>query len=137
MTNAHAIVDAFEARTLPKSDWTHAAHLVVGLTYVLHKPLPDAMRCMRDRVRAYNEATGVANTATTGYHETITRFFIVAIAQHVARASDADFDAIASTLLTGPCADSRAPLHFWSKERLMSTEARAMWIEPDRHPLIF
>jgi len=30
------VVQRFITRTLPKVEWTHAAHLVVGLWHVLH-----------------------------------------------------------------------------------------------------
>ena len=41
-------------RSLPKVQWTHADH------------------DMPRMIRAYNEATGVPNTDTSGYHETVT-----------------------------------------------------------------
>ena len=58
-------------RTLPKREWTHAAHFAVAF-WLLGRSDSDAMRDMRGLIRAYNEASGVANTDTTGYHETIT-----------------------------------------------------------------
>ncbi len=58
-------------RTLPKKEWTHAAHFAAAF-WVLRRPDMDAARDMPGLIRAYNEATGVANTDTTGYHETIT-----------------------------------------------------------------
>ena len=58
-------------RTLPKSEWTHAAHFAAAV-WVLTRPDMDAARDMPGLIRAYNTATGVANTDTEGYHETIT-----------------------------------------------------------------
>ena len=63
--------DAFMAKTLPKPDWTHEAHFAVALC-LLADETRDVFREMPLRIRAYNEATGVANTETEGYHETIT-----------------------------------------------------------------
>ena len=58
-------------RSLPKSEWTHAAHFAAAV-WLLGRPNMNAARDMPGLIRAYNEATGVANTDTSGYHETIT-----------------------------------------------------------------
>jgi hypothetical protein len=56
--------------SLPKPRWTHAAHFATALWF---RQDLDASRAMPRLIRAYNEATGVANTDTEGYHETITQ----------------------------------------------------------------
>jgi len=58
-------------RSLPKIEWTHAAHFAVAL-WLLQQPEMQAERDMPGLIRGYNEATGVPNTDTGGYHETIT-----------------------------------------------------------------
>ena len=58
-------------RSLPKVEWTHAAHFAAAL-WLLRQPEMYADRDMPRMIRAYNEATGVPNTDTSGYHETIT-----------------------------------------------------------------
>src|SRR6185503_10805537 len=58
-------------RTLPKPEWTHAAHFAAAF-WLLRRPEMHAFREMPALIRAYNEATGVPNTDTGGYHETIT-----------------------------------------------------------------
>ena len=70
------MVREFIARTLPKSAWTHNAHLRVGLWHALRYRDAAALELLRERISAYNEATGVPNTAQSGYHETITRFYL-------------------------------------------------------------
>src|SRR5882724_239676 len=62
-------LSAFEDGTYPKSDWTHAAHLVAGSSYLYTLGHNTALDYMRDRVRHYNLATGGQNTATGGYQE--------------------------------------------------------------------
>jgi hypothetical protein len=32
--------------------------------------------------------------------------------------------------------DKNLPFRYWSRERLMSPEARAGWVEPDLEPLV-
>src|SRR5258707_10140314 len=62
----------FESGTLPRERWTHHAHLAVGLWYLSHFPEEDAMKLIREGIKRYNLAVGIANTRTSGYHETIT-----------------------------------------------------------------
>ena len=122
-------------RTLPKAEWTHEAHLRVGLWHVLEHGEDEALALLRQRIRTYNEATGGTNTATAGYHETITRFYVRVIARFVATADRTmPLDELADQLIAR---HGRAdlPLSHYSAERLCSTEARARWVEPDRAPL--
>ncbi|MFZ9415304.1 MAG: hypothetical protein ACO3CS_10630, partial [Alphaproteobacteria bacterium] len=69
------IVHRFRARTLPREAWTHQAHLAVGLWHVLRHGEDAALAMLRDGIRAYNEAVGVPNSDTRGYHETVTRYY--------------------------------------------------------------
>ena len=52
-------------RSLPKAEWTHAGHFAAAF-WLLRSPEIDAVREMPGFIRAYNEATGVANTDTGG-----------------------------------------------------------------------
>jgi hypothetical protein len=126
---------AFCERTLPKGQWTHEAHLRVGLWHVLRHPADRALDLLRERISAYNVATETANTDDAGYHETITRFFVTRISQFVAAADRTrPIDDLAAELIL-LLGDARAPLEFYSRERLMSVEARRGWVEPDLQPL--
>ena len=91
------IANALINKTLPKSEWTHHAHLQTGLWHVLHHDAATAMNLMRERIRAYNLCTGVANTDTTGYHETITCFYLIVIRAFTQKCPpDMDIDALAA-----------------------------------------
>src|SRR4051794_39638968 len=50
---------AFLERSLPKAEWTHAAHLRVGLWHLLRSPPDEALARMRSGIRQYNVACGV------------------------------------------------------------------------------
>ncbi len=67
-----AFLAAFESCTLPKAQWTHAAHLLTGACYVHTLGQADAIKRMRTCVKRYNDSVGGKNTETSGYHETIT-----------------------------------------------------------------
>ena len=68
------IVSGFRAKTLPSKEWTHEAHLITGLWYVINFGYDEALVQMQARIRTYNEANGGMNTDSSGYHETITVF---------------------------------------------------------------
>jgi len=120
-------------RTLPKAEWTHAAHFAAAV-WLLAEPGRDAPAEMPGLIRAYNTATGVANTDTEGYHETITQASLRAAAAALRGRTRAG--ALAH-LLAGPCGRSDWLLAHWTRPRLFSPEARRAWVEPDLAPLPF
>ena len=123
-------------RTLPKPEWTHAAHFAAAV-WVLTRPDMDAFRDMPGLIRAYNEATGVPNTDTEGYHESITLASLRAARAHLAERPAAPLSESLATLLAGPHGGSAWPLAYWTKPVLFSPAARRAWVEPDLQPLPF
>ena len=73
------IVQGFQKQTLPKEEWTHQAHLINGLYYVMAEGVEESVQLMRDGVKRYNLSVGTQNTDTGGYHESITIFFMHAL----------------------------------------------------------
>jgi adenylate kinase family enzyme len=123
----------FVACAGPAKEWTHAAHLAVGLWHV-HRYGPDeALQRLRHGIRRLNESHGGVNSTTAGYHETITAVYVQLLAQYLERCtSDVPLGMHAIGLLAGPVAAKDALLTFYTRDRLMSTIARAEWVEPDR-----
>jgi hypothetical protein len=132
-----ALVAAFVARTLPKPAWTHVAHLRVGLWHVRRLGETRAVAALRERIRAYNEAVGTANTDSSGYHETLTVFYVRLIADFLepttAATDGADEDLEAR--LIEYCGARDLPLEYYSRDRLLSVEARREWVPPDLKPI--
>jgi len=126
-----AFIRDFEARSLSKSRWTHHAHLVVGIWYLTHHSPDAALSIVRQRIRAYNEAVGTANTDSSGYHETLTRLFLRGIAAHISVQSGESLPSSLALLLQSPLAHKDWPLSFYTRERLFSVAARHEWLEPD------
>jgi len=91
----------------------------------------ESLDLLRGRIRAYNEATGGVNSDSAGYHETITRLYIVLIREFV-RSADRGrpTDDLVRELIER-IGDRRLPLRYYSRERLFSAEARLGWVEPD------
>jgi len=126
----------FERCAIPAKEWTHAAHLVVGLWHVHRFGADDALVRLRSGIRRLNESHGGVNSETNGYHETITAVFVQLLAQFLESSrTTLSLDMRAIELLAGPLADRDMLFTFYSRERLMSTTARLGWVEPDVAPV--
>ncbi len=134
--DTESLVRLFLDRSLPKPAWTHVAHLRVGLWHVRRFGADLAVDLLRERISRYNESVGTANTSTSGYHETLTVFYVKVIDAFVS--ADASPDQEADTLerrLLEAVGDRELPLRYYSRECLFSTEARRQWVAPDLQPL--
>lgn len=89
-------------RTLPKPAWTHAAHFAAALWLLACRPELEVSRAMPGIIRAYNQATGVANTDTSGYHERITQASIRAARCFLAAGPPGPLFIICNALLASP-----------------------------------
>jgi hypothetical protein len=125
-------------RSLPKREWTHAGHFAAALWLLRHRGDVYVAAELPTLIRTYNEATGVANTDTGGYQETITRASIRAARSVLDRhAANTSLHVIANDLLASELGRSDWLLRYWSRARLFSIEARRRWVEPDLGPLPF
>ncbi len=77
-----AFIAAWEGGTLPHTDWTHAAHVAVAACYAVRHGAA-ALYWTRAGIARYNTAVGTPNTDTSGYHETLTRFWAEAVARRL------------------------------------------------------
>src|ERR1700734_2160394 len=118
-------------RTLPKSAWTHAAHFAAATWLLITYGESFVVRALPGFIRAYNEATGVANTDTSGYHETITQASIRAADAFLAAGPRRPLFATCNALMASPLGKSEWLLAYWSRPRLFSVEARRAWVDPD------
>jgi len=129
--SARRILEGVAARTLPRPEWTHQAHLVFAAALLADRGLAGAERDAPGLIRAYNESVGGANDDTQGYHHTITLFFLRHINAFLAPFANEGVGRRATRLLASPLAATDYPLAFYSRERLFSTEARRGWLDPD------
>lgn len=131
-----ARVGAFRARTLPKPEWDHFAHLTVGHHYVATYGAVEALARLRGDISRYNEACGVPNSDSRGYHETVTDFYVRSIARYLEQvpASTPLLEQVHG-LLNDKLGSKALAFEFWSRERLLSSEARRRWLEPDLKPI--
>ncbi|HYN85861.1 MAG TPA: hypothetical protein VER32_11455 [Pyrinomonadaceae bacterium] len=135
ISEVEALVRDFESCALGRELWTHAAHLKVALWYLLHHGWDEAVGLTRLGIKRYNAASGVADTPTGGYHETLTVFWLHTVRRFLESRGDEAHapDELARRLVAS--ADKNLPLEFYTRARLMSPEARAAWVAPDLKPL--
>ena len=129
----HGLLD----RTLPKTSWTHAAHFAATLWLLERRPEFEISRKMPGVIRAYNEATGGANTDSSGYHETITQASIRAARAFLAEVPSRPLFVTCNALMQSRLGEPDWLLEYWTGSRLLSVEARRAWLEPDIQPLPF
>ncbi len=129
------LIEQFENCTLPKERWTHEAHFIMAFWYCLQYPLPTAVHKIRDGIKKYNVGVGGQNTDSSGYHETITLFYISAIANFIIANGITELSTHhINGLLQQPFIARDYAYRFYTKEQLTSVEARRIWIEPKLQP---
>lgn len=129
-----AIVRGFEDCTMPDSEFSHPAHLVVAFSYLQLYGLTveEAARRMRAGLYRFLDHHGHDRRK---YNETITLFWIKLVRGFLDRTDTSrPLPAIINELLEA-CGSSQLIYSYYSKERLLSDEARKEWIEPDLMPL--
>jgi hypothetical protein len=126
---------SFEEGTLAKSEWTHGAHVAAAASYLFDSNFERVLPLMRARIRAFNVAVGGANTATSGYHETLTRFWLLIVADSLRQHPPTSrLDAARHAVQV--FGEARA-LHtlYYSGDVVKDSAARREWRPPDLLPL--
>jgi hypothetical protein len=120
------------ARTLPRPEWTHEAHLAATTYLLLKRPDIDVDKELPGLIRAYNESVGGVNSDTEGYQETITRLFLHGVRLFLGEANPKEpLHELVNELLLSPMGRRDWPLRFYSPARLFSVEARRNFVTPD------
>ena len=120
------------ARTLPRSDWTHEAHLAATTYLLTRRPDVNIDDELPGIIRRYNESVGGVNSDSEGYHETITRVFLHGVRLFLAEADPSGtLHELVNELLLSPMGRRDWPLRFYSPARLFSVDARRHFVRPD------
>jgi hypothetical protein len=127
-----SLLRGFDDCTLPREEWTHAAHLTVALWHLLQYDWPEAVERVRRGIKRYNAAHGIVTTPTGGYHETLTIFWLRHVRSFLEAGRNEARSLVALANELTATADKNLPLEHYTRERLFSPEARAAWVEPDK-----
>ncbi len=132
MQEVESLVNAFETRTISPSEWDHQMHLAVCCWYVMNG-FDDVEHRMREGIRSLNREHGVIETASSGYHETLTLFWIAKVRSLVEVCCGPAIVVVGAVV--GGLADPTLVYFHYSRERIASSEARKTWCAPDLHRL--
>lgn len=123
-----AFVKAWEAGELPKAAWTHAAHVAVAACYVVRHG-SSAVDELRRGIKRHNAAVGTLDTATSGYHETLTCFWTGVVSRLVQGFSDPLLAARHAVERVG----GERNLHrlYYTFDIVSDPRARASFVPPD------
>lgn len=133
LTDAELLAQ-FERCTLTAERWHHAEHIRIGYLYLRRHPFEAALERMRVGLKALNTAQAVPESLDRGYHETVTRGWLqlvqVILSEYGPAGTSGEF------LELHPELSQRKSLRlFYSRDRIMSWEAKAGFVEPDLAPL--
>ena len=136
VTNIKVIAREFENKTLPKEQWTHSAHIAVAFVYLdKYKNLGKALSKLRDHIKEYNISVGTENNDNSGYHETLTVFWLKVVSEFCETENQADINELFNNFSKTILASSKLPTKFYSKELLFSKTARQIWTDPNLLPI--
>jgi flavin reductase (DIM6/NTAB) family NADH-FMN oxidoreductase RutF len=123
-------IAAWLAGSLPKSEWTHAAHVAVA-AYYCGRERCETINRLRTGIRRYNEATGNPNTTKSGYHETLTIFWAMLVSALVRGISSP----LEAARLAVQKFGHERDLHklYYSYDIVRDADARLSWVQPDLH----
>lgn len=124
------LVVGFETATLPAQEWTHEKHLAMAMWYLHHYDVEDATIRIRSGIIHYNLAQGNQNTVQSGYHETITLFWIDLI-KHYLHQHPGVLSDVLQGFLNSSWSDKNILFNYYTQEFLFSPRARARWVPPD------
>ncbi|HMV82809.1 MAG TPA: hypothetical protein PLD20_30065 [Blastocatellia bacterium] len=129
------LVTRFEDCTLPGTVFDHRAHMAVACWYLICAPDAEAIPRIQEGIKRYAASQGVVATKERGYHETITLFWVRIIRSYLSKATlECSLVHLVNDLVTR-YSDGKFPFEYYSRDRLMSWEAKTNWIEPDLKPL--
>lgn len=125
--------EAFSNSSLTAAQWTHEAHVRTAFLFSRRHPLDEAHLRLRAGIIRLNERHGLVETGVRGYFETLTRVWLVLVADASARSR-----ATESRELLERCPelyDRSLPSRYYSKALLASVRARSIFLAPDLEPL--
>jgi hypothetical protein len=90
---------------------------------------------MRARISAFNLSVGGANTPTSGYHETLTHFWLLIVAELLRQRQPASRLEAAQQAVAAFGQARTLHTLYYSGDVVKDSEARRQWRQPDLLPL--
>jgi hypothetical protein len=127
MSNPPVTLADFEAARVSAEDFTHEAHVYMAWLYLRDVTLPEALQKYASSLRRLTKKLG----AEQKYHETITWFFVITVAERMAAGDCSnwpDFKNANPDLMTNAATLLERR---YSADRLQSPVARRQFVLPD------
>lgn len=121
------IIERFNEMTLPKPDWNHEAHIILAFWYNLNFDFDAALTFVRRGIKEYNLSVGTLNTENSGYHETITVFWMIKTKNFIVEKPDLNIDELINRFLCNEQSQFDIVFQYYTKEFLFSNEVRKAW----------
>lgn len=129
-------LECFERGTWPKPEWNHAAHVAVASCYLISYADEEAADRARRGIRHYNQCTGTIDSDHSGYHETLTIFWLALVKARLRRIHSGVARIDAVRMLVAEFAPLRDLFReYYTFDVVRSVEARRSWVPPDVKPL--
>ncbi len=126
------LISRFETQSLPKTEWTHEAHLVVAIWYSKYYTIEEeAMDLVREFITEHNTSVGTVNDDNDGYHETITKFWLHLAKTYVSDKMNWSIESLCNGFINSDQSKPDYLLNFYSNDVLFSVEARRHWVAPN------
>ena len=108
----------------------------MGTCYLLAYSEHEATDRIRRGIRHYNECAGIVNSDHSGYHETLTKFWLHVLKSRLRQIPpDQARVTVVKSLIEELAARRDVFREYYSFDVVRSTEARRNWIPPDVKPL--
>ncbi|NNF35486.1 MAG: hypothetical protein HKN68_15360 [Saprospiraceae bacterium] len=130
-SNIEKLAKIFSNRSLPKDDWTHQAHLQVAFRYNWNYKFDEALRIVRELIISYNDSVGTVNSSTSGYHETLTVFWMIITRNFLTENEHTSVDEAYEEFLVRSYHLKDLPDLYYSDKVLFSEQARKEWVDGD------
>ncbi len=120
------VVSKFEGCEFAVEEFTHARHLTVAAWYLCRFSPEEALTRMRTGLVRFT-----AHHGKQGYHETITRFWIMLIRDFLGQLPEGLTIAERVNAMVESFPGKETLFEYYTRERVMSEVARREWVEPD------
>jgi hypothetical protein len=100
--------------------------------YLYHRSFYESLCLLKAHVICYNEATGGPNSATGGFHETLTVFWLKILAGFLETRKCEPLFKLCNDFLENPLSSKETPFQYYTKEKIFSVEARAIYLEQEK-----
>ena len=123
------LLTLFEHQAISNDDWSHEFHIRIAAIYLLTNDFEAALEKIKSGIRKLNAVNHVPESQFRGFHETLTIGWLQLVSTKL---NSSQTDSSLSFLEACPeLLNSRLLNDYYSRDRLMSLEAKAGFIEPD------